>query len=267
MAAPEERALELRGRYTTQAQAYKQLWAPVLLEFGMRLVGELPNEKPGRVLDIGSGVGTLVPQLQATFPAAVVHAVDLAEGMLRLAPADVPRAVMDAACLAYAPKAFDVALLAFVLFHLPEPGAALSEAKRVLRSGGWVGAATWGSDLESKATRVWDEILDAHGAPPLDDDADLAHHELVDTPEKVRALLEAAGFDSIRARVEPFERRIDREHLVRLRTSVGRNKRRFDGLDGQAQRACLDAVGSALAALRPEDFVARAQLVFATARA
>ncbi len=267
MPMPDERVQDLTSRYTSQAQAYKELWAPVLLDFGQKLLRELPQAPAARVLDIGCGVGTLLPRLQAAFPHAVVHGVDLAAGMLRLAPAESHRAVMDAARLGFATASFDVAIMAFVLFHLPAPAAALLEAKRALRPGGSIATATWGSDLESPATRLWDQALDAHGASPLDADADLAHHELVDTPEKVRTLLEGAGFAAIRAWVEPFERHIDRQYLERLRTSVGRNKRRFDSLDAKTQAACLESVRLELAALQAGDFVAKAAVVFATARA
>ena len=265
-ARPEDRVRALTERYAVQADAYRDLWAPVLRQAGRSLLREVPCAGVGRVLDVGTGVGTLLPDLRALYPRAKVVGVDRSLGMVRLASADVPRLVMDATCLAFPPRSFDLVLLAFVLFHLPDPGRGLVEARRVLRPHGCVACATWQAEVESPAMRIWVEELDAHGAPPLDPSRDLAQHELVDTPEKVAALLEQAGFGDIRAWSAPLEHRIDREHLVRLRTSVGRQKTRFDGLDEAARISCQQRAQERFAALNPVDFFARGTVVHAIGR-
>jgi SAM-dependent methyltransferase len=56
-------------------------------------------------------------------------------------------------------------VLAFVPFMLPDAGAAVIEAARVLRPGGWLLAATWGSQLGTGAEVVVREELDRAGAP------------------------------------------------------------------------------------------------------
>lgn len=142
----DERVESLTRRYTEEAGAYQELWAPVLHDVGLGLLRELRGTGPDLVLDVGSGAGTLLPDLQAAFPGARVIGVDRAFGMLQLAPRGPARAVMDAAQLAIAARSVDVALLAFVLFHLPEPRAGLVEARRVLRPGGRVATVTWASD-------------------------------------------------------------------------------------------------------------------------
>jgi SAM-dependent methyltransferase len=263
---PDPRVRDLSARYAREARAYKELWAPVLRPLGTRLVGELRGSTAKRILDIGAGTGSLLSALREAFPEASVVGVDRSPGMLALAPRDTPLAVMDAARLAFAPDSFDLLILAFMLFHLPDPGEGLTEARRVLRPGGRVGTVTWGSDFESEASRAWNAELDAHGADPLDADVDLAHHELVDTPEKMKALLGSSGFTDAHAWLEDYEHRMDPNYLVRLRTGVGRNKRRFDSLEPSVQAACLDSARRRLAALGPEDFVARGKIVYAVAR-
>lgn len=66
--------------------------------------------------------------------------------MLRRAPPGSPLAVADAGRLAFADAVFDVAVLASMLFHVPDMVAALAEARRVLCPSGAVGVTTWDPD-------------------------------------------------------------------------------------------------------------------------
>lgn len=123
-----ERANDVRRLarcYSGEAEVYKRLWAPVLYPFGLRLVRALPMGQARRVLEIGTGIGLLLPEIQKAAPASVVVGVDIAEGMLKLAPRSCLPAVMDASQLALQSDQFDAALLPFVLFHLPQPAEAL----------------------------------------------------------------------------------------------------------------------------------------------
>lgn len=257
-------ATQLTERYDREAVAYRELWAPILHVAARGLVQRCASMPARHVLDVGSGVGTLLPELRAAFPAAQVIGIDRSHGMLRLAPAEFPRAVMDATQLAIPPAAADLVLLAFILFHLENPLDGLREARRVLRPGGHVGTLTWGGDLESNATRMWTECLDAHGAAAVDP-ATQARHDLVDTPEKMENLLREAGFHDICAGTSDLVYTIELEHLLRLKTSLGSSKPRYDGLDTKARAACVADARRRMQELAPDDFVARGKIIFALA--
>jgi len=149
----------------------------------MVLVRELADAPVERVLDIGTGVGTLMPDLWREFHGASVVGVDRSHGMLALAPDMTRPAVMDARQLAFRTASIDRVVMAFMLFHLDDPMTGLREARRILRDRGRLGVLTWGGELNSKANDVWLAHLDSHGAVPPDPAAE-TRHERVDTPEK-----------------------------------------------------------------------------------
>jgi len=125
--------------------------------------------------------------------------------MLALAAeAGTPVAIMDASNLALRDEAMDLAVMAFVLFNVQRPIAALAEVARVLRPGGTLGTSTWAADPMTKAAQVWDDELNAHGAIdrlplPLEND------ELMNTPAKIAALFSKAGLTTVRAWVERLD--------------------------------------------------------------
>jgi len=228
------------------------------------LVRELADDAARRVLDIGAGVGALLPDLREAFPGASVLGVDRSHGMLALAPPLAARAVMDATQLALASASVDRVFLVFMLFHLESPAAGLSEARRVLRDGGRIGTLTWAGDMDSPAIRIWADCLDAHGAAPLDP-ATAARHDPVDNPDKVTALLREAGLRSARAWTDDLVFTLDAEKLIRLRTSLGSVKTRYESLSPAARESCVAEARRLMEALAPADFEARVKVVYAVA--
>jgi SAM-dependent methyltransferase len=155
--------------------------------------------------------------------------------------------------------------MVFMLFHLEDPAAGVRETARVLRAGGRLGVLTWGGEFESEAMRVWSACLDEHGAKPADTNAQ-ARDELVDTPDKLRTLMQSAGLRAERVWCEEMVSQIPIDQLVGIKTGLGREKSRFDGLAEDAQVSCVGEARKRMARLEAGGFVARGPVVYAVAQ-
>jgi SAM-dependent methyltransferase len=95
-----------------------------------------------RLLEIGSGLGHLVGQLDGLFPTA---AVDVNHWALVQSKPVAPRTFMQVASaedLPFAGGSFGVIVIKHVVEHLPQPGKAIAELGRVMAPGGVLILAT-----------------------------------------------------------------------------------------------------------------------------
>lgn len=109
--------------------------------------------RPQRFLEVGCGVGQFAERVQKELRAEVV-AIDVSERMVEPTRArGIETQVADAQALPFGDAEFDCLGLNWVLYHVPEIDKALEEAKRVLKPGGRIVAATMG---ERNMGELWD---------------------------------------------------------------------------------------------------------------
>ena len=259
-----ERARTLARNYTDEAEVYERVWAPALRDFVVPLLDRLPQNATA-ALDVGAGVGTFLGELRGLFPDAAVVGLDRAEGMIARAPDAFGRAVADAQELPLSDGSFDVVTMLFMLFHLPDPPGALTEARRVLRPDGAIATATWGPEEDWHQMDVWHDLLTERGAVPPE--SVLSRHELVDEPEKIDALLRDAGFRDVETWTATFERAWDTDSFLDFATGMAVSKRRLDSLPEADREGFVSEARTELDRLPATARVHRPSIVFGLARA
>jgi SAM-dependent methyltransferase len=250
--------------YSRSAEAYAVHWVPLLAPRHRTLVAGLPLAGATRVLDVGTGVGTMLPVLAHTAPRAVVIGVDASLGMLNRAPSKFPRVVAHAGALPFVDASVDAITCAFVLFHLADPRSALAEMHRALRLGGAIALGTWaGSPSDFPANSEWYALLDDYGATRADD---APSQSSLDTPAKLEAMLEDVGFASVRSESDVSEDRMTLDEFIERRTTIGLSRRRFETVPPDARDELLSEARRRLAALPDGAFVSREEAILTWAR-
>jgi SAM-dependent methyltransferase len=176
-----------------------------------RLAGEIFLDwlapDPGlRWVDIGCGNGAFSELIVERCAPAEVQGVDPSEGQLAFARTR-PAARLarfqqgDAMALPFADSSFDAAVMALVIFFVPDPAKGLSEMVRVVRPGGTMTAYAWdlfggGFPLEP----IGAELRAMNIRPFLPPSPDASR------TENLRALWTQAGATDVEMRVIKVER-------------------------------------------------------------
>lgn len=129
------------------AEAYDRCLGPaVFCPFAVDLARRVAVRRPGRILELAAGTGILTRELVAVLPDVELTATDLNPAMVSLGSSRVPSAdweAADALRLPYADGRFDLVVCQFGAMFFPDKAAAYTEARRVLRPGGWLLFNTW----------------------------------------------------------------------------------------------------------------------------
>jgi ubiquinone/menaquinone biosynthesis C-methylase UbiE len=202
-------------RYDRIAEGYARWWAPVIAPSARAVLDRLDGAldgRPLRLLDVGSGTGTLSLAALQRWPEAQVDAIDASREMVaatQSGAAQLPgaaarfRAVTAFAdALPFPDDTFDAVVSSFVLQLVPNRFRALREIRRVLRPGGLLAYVTWVSDTRRwKADDILDDLLDELALPDEDDEGPARAAGAGDLPsvDSAAAGLRRAGFRDVTA--------------------------------------------------------------------
>jgi SAM-dependent methyltransferase len=148
-----------------------------------------------RVLDLGAGTGVATEAARQA-GASHVAAVDLAAAMLRAGGLTSTAVVGDVTVLPFRADAFDLAVAACVLGHLPDPIAALGDVRRVagaVVASAFVSGWTHPAKVLVDATAAEFGFVEPHWHAQVKSETE----PKVNDPDRLAALASAAGWGHV----------------------------------------------------------------------
>jgi SAM-dependent methyltransferase len=131
------------SRFAVRAAAWRNATGPSATRMVFDAVAEV---EPSRVIEVGCGRGEMSERIQDQLGAEVV-AIDQSERMVSLTrERGVDARLGDVQSLPFESDAFDCAVAAWMLYHVPDVDRGISELARVLRPAGRLVAATNGRE-------------------------------------------------------------------------------------------------------------------------
>jgi SAM-dependent methyltransferase len=272
------------SRYDEMADGYARFWAPVLrdaaehvlehLEPAMdaALVRATATRRTARLLDIGSGTGTLALAALRKWPALHVTGVDPSGGMLAVARATAAATLAPEAAARFEPvvasadslpeglEPFDAAMSSFVLQLVPSRAAALREVRRVLAPGGTFAWVTWmRTERDFEPDRIANAVLDEFGFDPPEPDnrpGDVA------SPAAAALGMRRAGFREVAAWSEELAYAWDARGYLQFLTDFDEASL-FGDLEPDERREIEAKILEGLETLTSEQLTLRLPIVYA----
>jgi SAM-dependent methyltransferase len=261
------------ARYDRIAAGYERWWAPVIAPTALTLLDVVePLLRTGRerILDLGTGTGTLARAAVVRWPGVTVHGIDASGEMVALAAGIAERelsaaqrgrlslATAFADSLPLDDASVDLVMSSFVLQLVPNRMRALRESRRVLRAGGRLAYVTWlRTDRPFVPDLVVDELLEGMGIGGREPDGRCGDPASV---AAAAAQLRKAGFQGVTARPGMLEHTFDPDGYLSFLTQFDEEDL-FEDL-GPRQRRRLEAdLLERLRALSPDDLILRLPVV------
>jgi SAM-dependent methyltransferase len=169
----------------TDGAAYERFMAPWSRSAGTLFLDWLAPRPGLSWVDIGAGNGAFTELLLTKSAPSSVSAIDPSDAQIDTArqkflAKPVELSIGDAMALPYDANRFDAAVMALVLFFVPDARKGASEMVRVTKPGGLVASYTWDIMRGGMPTQpLWEE-LDAFGIPPArPPSADISRFEML----------------------------------------------------------------------------------------
>lgn len=180
-------------------------------------------------IDVGCGNGSFTELVVQHCAPAEVHGVDPSAAQIAFASTrDGARGAQfqtgDAMALPFDADRFDVAVMALVIFFVPEPKAGFAEMVRVVRPGGLVAAYAWDIPGGGFPMEPIHAELRAGGFTPV-----MPPHPEVARAEALRALWSEGGLKDVEQRVFTVQRSFaDFDAFWSASTAMGSMRAVFD---------------------------------------
>jgi SAM-dependent methyltransferase len=263
-------------RYDRIAAGYAQWWAPVLEPKATDLLDRVDGAVDAgarRLIDIGTGTGTLARAAIRRWPSVEVVGIDVSREMAAaadgeadrlLAPADRSRfstRVAPADSLPFGDGEFDAAISSFVLQLVPNRFRALREAHRVIRPGGLLAYVTWlVDDRVFRPDIEFDALLDDIGVGAREEDDRPGD---VPTESAAAAQLRRASFHEVEAERALLEHRFSVDGYVRFLAEFDEEDL-ISNLPARDRERLLSRLRGRLEALPSDALVLRLPIVYAS---
>ncbi|MDL2335496.1 MAG: class I SAM-dependent methyltransferase [Chloroflexota bacterium] len=269
------------ARYDTDAADYARYWGPVLEPTAERLLDYVEpfvarRGSDVRILEVGTGTGTLLLAALERWPRAEYVATEPARGMLNLARERVLAARQDESRVTFVESSADslavdansvgLVISSFVLQLVPDRIAALREAARVLKPSGMVAYVTW-LDRDSRRPFIpADEFDEAVQDLKIDEPegAPEPHAGDVRSGRVATNELRGAGFMRASATEEELIYGWSRDSYLEYKLAYD-ERSLIESLDAAQTKRLEEIARERLARLKERDFRWHAPVVFARA--
>jgi len=189
--------------------AYEQavgIWSSYAGEIFVNWLNPAPRL---RWLDVGCGSGAFTEQILRHCAPAEVLGIDPSEGQLafartRCSGPNVTFRQGDAMALPVDANSYDVAVLALVIYFVPDPAKSIAEMRRAVRPGGTVCTYMWDGPAGGSPTFPMQQALRSLGYSPT-----LPPSIAASTMESLQGLWHTEGLQDVRTRTIEVRRSYD----------------------------------------------------------